>query len=99
MADDQLDEVVGRVTNYLDKVRAFVRRDDASEMLDEPEYFATLDHADLRKLLAAYQSVRSERDALREAIEYVVDCDDSKWVEYFKAELAEIARARTGGTE
>jgi hypothetical protein len=69
-APDPMDEVVGRVTHYLDLVRAFVKRDDASEMLDEPEYFATLDHADLRKLLAAYQSVRSENARMLEAINW-----------------------------
>jgi hypothetical protein len=35
---------------------------------------------------------KNERDALREAVEYVIDCDDSKWVQYFKDELAAIDR-------
>jgi hypothetical protein len=35
---------------------------------------------------------KTERDALREAVEYVIECDDSKWVQYFKDELAAIDR-------
>ena len=43
---------------------------------------------------AALDRVTAERDALREAIEYVVDCDDSKWVQYFRDELEALDAAR-----
>jgi hypothetical protein len=53
-----------RVQAYLDKVRAFVKHDYACELLDEPGYFATLDHGDIRALLASLATLREERDAL-----------------------------------
>lgn len=61
---DALAGVVARVTTYLDTVRAFVKRDDACEMQDEPGYFATLDHADLRTLLAALAEARKDSERL-----------------------------------
>jgi hypothetical protein len=61
---DAVTDAETRVLAYLDKVRAFVKRDYACELLDEPGYFATLDHGDLRALLASLATLRRERDAL-----------------------------------
>lgn len=66
---DALAGVVARVTTYLDTVRAFVKRDDACEMQDEPGYFATLDHADLRTLLAALAEAQASLAHQRQVAE------------------------------
>jgi hypothetical protein len=64
MPTNQVTDAETRVQAYLDKVRSFVKHNYACELLDEPGYFATLDHGDLRALLASLATLREERDAL-----------------------------------
>lgn len=100
---DALAGVVARVEAYLDTVRAFVKRDDACEMQDEPGYFATLDHADLRTLLAALAEARKDSERLDWLAERYTDYDRwlaAYWADHGFADLRKaIDAARTPTTE
>jgi hypothetical protein len=86
MADDPMDEVVGRVSNALSGA------DYDARFRWEGEWLCA---DDLRALLAAFQSVREENARLRERDEWA-QREFKRWGQELQAERD---RARWGGTE
>ena len=88
-APDPMDEVVGRVRDYVEATKQYHDTDDV-DMTTGGLLFA-----DLRALLAAYQSVRSENARMREVLQNLAD--DDGYCDFVS--IARDALSRTGGTE
>ena len=92
MADDQLDEVVGRVLDYAEATKQYHDTDDV-DMTTGGLLFG-----DLRALLAAYQSVREALEAIARIHENGSDTTIARVQQAYDMRCV-ARRARTGGTE